>query len=349
MSVSKLLSRIVVPEIDRDELVEGKGSALVLHDHTYGITSDPLTQFAVVLSALIHDVDHRGIPNFVLIQEDEKLAAVYQNKSVAEQNSVDLAWKALMRPEFGELRSCIFSNLSELRRFRALLINSVIATDIFDKELGASRRNRWTKAFAEPLHNNTTNHNQNNNDHNNDIPNHNGDATPQQQQEHATSREDVNRKATIVIEHLIQASDVAHTMQHWHVYQKWNERLFQEMYKAFLSGRSNKDPSLTWYQGELQFLDNYMIPLARKLKDCGVFGVASDEYLNYAMENRREWANKGNDLVAILLHNYGPTTTTTLTTTMTSTDDEDEKEEEDAEPVEEETKEEIEADGQKKV
>lgn len=29
------------------------------------------------------------------------------------------------------------------------------------------------------------------------------------------SRESVNRKATIVIEHLVQASDVSHTMQHW--------------------------------------------------------------------------------------------------------------------------------------
>jgi hypothetical protein len=29
---------------------------------------------------------------------------------------------------------------------------------------------------------------------------------------------DSNRKATILIEHIIQASDVAHTMQHWHVY-----------------------------------------------------------------------------------------------------------------------------------
>jgi hypothetical protein len=36
--------------------------------------------------------------------------------------------------------------------------------------------------------------------------------------------EDTNRKATIVIE-LIQASDVSHAMQHWHVYQKWNARL----------------------------------------------------------------------------------------------------------------------------
>lgn len=29
------------------------GAAAMLHDHTYGITSDPLTQFACVFSALI--------------------------------------------------------------------------------------------------------------------------------------------------------------------------------------------------------------------------------------------------------------------------------------------------------
>jgi hypothetical protein len=27
----------------------------------------------------------------------------------------------------------------------------------------------------------------------------------------------MHRKATIVLEHIIQASDVAHTMQHWYV------------------------------------------------------------------------------------------------------------------------------------
>jgi len=42
---------------------------------------------------------------------------------------------------------------------------------------------------------------------------------------------------------LIQASDVSHTMQHWHSYRKWNERLFQEMYAAFKAGRAEKDPS----------------------------------------------------------------------------------------------------------
>lgn len=34
--------------------------ALKLHDHTSSTTSDPLTQFAVVLSALMHDVDRPG-------------------------------------------------------------------------------------------------------------------------------------------------------------------------------------------------------------------------------------------------------------------------------------------------
>ena len=106
-----------------------------------------------------------------------------------------------------------------------------------------------------------------------------------------------NRKAAIVMEHLIQASDVAHTMQHWQVYQKWNSMLFHEMYRAFQEGRSDKDPSIKWYESELGFFDHYVIPLAKKLKQCGVFGVSSDEYLNYALENRREWSNKGKGIV----------------------------------------------------
>ena len=55
-----------------------------------------------------------------------------------------------------------------------------MSTDIFDKELSALRKDRWTKAFKVP--------------------------------DSIATQEDINRKATIVIEHLIQASDVSHTM-----------------------------------------------------------------------------------------------------------------------------------------
>jgi len=262
MSVSKLLSRIIAPtEIDNQE-------AATLHDHTYGITSDPLTQFAVVLAALVHDVDHSGVSNFQLIKENSKVANVFKNKSVAEQNAIVIAWSCLMQPRFMALRKYIYSDADDLLRFRALMVNTVLATDIFDKELQTLRRNRWHKAFADD------------------------DAITDSE---SNKR---NRKATIVIEHLIQASDVAHTMQHWHVYQKWNERLFDEMMVAFKSGRMDSNPAENWYQGELKFFDSYIIPLAKKLKECGVFGVSSDEYLRYALENRREWESKGEEIVA---------------------------------------------------
>ena len=169
MSVSKLLSRIVAPDVPEDAGESDMDAAL--HDYTYGITSDPLTHLAVVLAALIHDVDHRGVPNFVLSTEDPNLAKVYQNKSVAEQNSIDLAWNALMDPSFEKLRHCIYTNESELQRFRKLLVNTVLATDIFDKELSALRKSRWNKAFSEQVDESSIEHR--------------------------------DRKATIVIEHLI--------------------------------------------------------------------------------------------------------------------------------------------------
>lgn len=71
-----------------------------------------------------------------------------------------------------------------------------------------------------------------------------------------------------------------------------------ELFKAYKEGRSEADPSLGWYQGEMGFFDFYIIPLAKKLKDCGIFGVSSDEYLNYAQRNRAEWELKGRDIVA---------------------------------------------------
>ncbi|KAL3944053.1 MAG: hypothetical protein SGBAC_001881 [Bacillariaceae sp.] len=262
MSVVKLLSRIVAPNIQ----IEDDDIEAALHDKTYGITSDPLTQFAVVLSALVHDVDHPGIPNSQLTKEGTRLAELYRDKSVAEQNSVDLAWTLLMEGNFKNLRKTIYHSEAEFKRFRALLVNTVLATDIMDKELGSLRKDRWNKAFNEEVV--------------------------------EDQMKAVNRKATIVIEHIIQASDIAHTMQHWHIYRKWNSRLFEEMYKAYTEGRAEKNPAQTWYEGEIGFFDFYIIPLAKKLKDCGVFGVSSDEYLNYAMQNRREWELHGEKVVA---------------------------------------------------
>ena len=74
-------------------------------------------------------------------------------------------------------------------------------------------------------------------------------------------------------------------------------RLLEEMYLAYATGRAVKDPTETWYEGEIGFFDYYIIPLAKKLKNCGVFGVSCDEFLNYAEDNRNEWKAKGREIV----------------------------------------------------
>ena len=290
MAVTKLLSRINVNGLDDvsegDEEEEDEGDdeeeavkvpdaiASHLHNHTYGITSDPLTQFTIVLSAFVHAVDHRGVPNDQIIKEEPEAAATYKNRSITEQRSVDKVWKKLMGPEFVELRKCIYSDAEEKKRFRQVLVNSVLATDIDDEELQARRMKRW-------------------------------EATFQQLRSDITSGDDVNRKATIVIEHLMQSADIFHFMQPWIIYEKWSSRQFEEQYVAFKAGRSDTDPSTVWYKNELQFFDNYVVPLAMQLKDCDAFVVGSDEFLNYALRNRRQFAGQGKEWVANMLAKHG--------------------------------------------
>ena len=275
MSINKLLGRIVSPDVSPGDKDYGQSHILGrLHERTYGISSDPLTQFAAVFSGLVHDVDHRGVPNFVLLNEDKTMSEYYKSRCIAEQNSVDIAWSRLFEPDMKELRRCIYTTPAELHRFRQAIVNIVLATDIFDKDCAEIRRNRWNDQFGSNA------------------------ATVSGGSNGGVDDSAVHRKAAIVLEHLIQASDVAHTMQHWTIYQKFNVRLFEEMYQAHKSGRMpGRNPAEGWYQGELSFFDNYIIPLAKKLKQCGVFGVSSDEYLNYALENRHEWSIRGQDLV----------------------------------------------------
>jgi hypothetical protein len=273
MSVNKLLTRIVTPDLASAASTKDKKAlhemAAEIHNFTHGLTSDPMASFAIVFSALIHDVDHQGVSNVQLAKEEPAMGELYRNKSVAEQNSLDIAWDLLMSEQFDQLRKFIFGTQEEMLRFRQLIVNVVLATDIFDKELGQLRKDRWNRAFH-------------------------GDAD-------LTDETIRNMRATIVIEHIIQASDVSHTMQHWHVYQKWNRKLFEEMYQAWKSGRMGSNPSEFWYQGELGFFDNYIIPLAKKLKECNVFGVSSDEYLGYALRNRAEWEERGQDILKTMV------------------------------------------------
>ena len=138
-----------------------------------------------------------------------------------------------MEDRYSTLRSYIYTDVSELQHFRQLLVNAVIATDIADKELKGLRESRWEVAFDD-------------NDDENTIDKSGGGS-----RSNSSFADNVNRKATITFEYIIQASDIAHTMQHWQTYQKFNTRLFNERYLAWLNGHLAKNPAEGWYGGEL--------------------------------------------------------------------------------------------------
>ena len=127
-----------------------------------------------------------------------------------------------MHPRFQELRETIYTTQDELSRFYQLIVNITLATDICDKKFREFRTQRFAQAFA------------------------NGDTSGITVKEMDFT---CNLKATVGMEYLIQACDVAHTMQAWPIYRQWNAKLFAEQYKAYKDGRGEKDPSDGWYQG----------------------------------------------------------------------------------------------------
>jgi hypothetical protein len=149
----------------------------------------------------------------------------------------------------------------------------VIATDILSRDLISHRDKRWKKAFKKGS----------------------------SDSDYDTIRD---LQATVVIEHAMQAADAAHTMQSFRTYLKWSEKLFEEMYQAHHAGRADRDPSAGWYMGELAFFDKFVIPLATRLRDCGIFGASGDEYLKNALENRRLWADKGKSIARDMKENF---------------------------------------------
>jgi hypothetical protein len=175
MSVNKLLHRIVAVDYNEHatnaEINPQDETTAKIHEYTHGICSDPMAILAIVFSALIHDVDHQGISNVQLAKEEPEMGEMYRQTSVAEQNSIDVAWDELMSPRFDNMRKFIFGTQGELLRFRQLLVNVVMATDIFDKTINDRRKERWERAFNPP--------------------------------QGATKQEINNLRATIVIEHIV--------------------------------------------------------------------------------------------------------------------------------------------------
>lgn len=267
MSARKLVQRVTTSQHQN-----ASDKPKEVYEETFGLSDDPLAQFAMVFSALIHDIDRTGgVSNGQLVQENSALAKKYNGRCIWEQHAVDLAWNQLMQPEFEDLRECICSDEAELKHFRQCVVNSVLGTNFIDEQLLEIRKGCWEKAYGEKTD---------------------------------TKKKNLNLKASIVLKLTMQAADSFHALQHWQLFQKWSERHFFELYSAFKEGRIEADPSVFWYKSEMMFFDEHVIPLCKKMQKCGVFGPSANEFLAFATTNRDLWSSKGADLVKSFVNKY---------------------------------------------
>ena len=117
-----------------------------------------------------------------------------------------MAWDLLMDPSYQTLVSTICSNHDELKRFRQLLVQTVMATDIADAELRAARNCRWDKAFANESADEEKKDGEDESDHDAGMDDSGRSLSgPKHDQNPEESEDDKNRKATIILEHLMQA------------------------------------------------------------------------------------------------------------------------------------------------
>jgi hypothetical protein len=117
---------------------------------TFGFKDDPLMQFALLFAAMIHDVEHQGIPNRQLGIENDVLAIQYNDQSIAEHRSLYIAFSELLKPDYKDLRSVIFPEMDDYRRFRKAVVNLVLTTDIASPERTQIGKSKWKEAFGDP-------------------------------------------------------------------------------------------------------------------------------------------------------------------------------------------------------
>lgn len=108
-------------------------------------------------------------------------------------------------------------------------------------------------------------------------------------------------KASVVLETILTAADVAHNLQSWDHMVKWSGRLYNELRKAHVDGRG-PDVSRNWFENQIGFLESYLLPLARRLEDTGVFGEElGSTFPRTVEENRDRWLTEGYDISQITI------------------------------------------------
>ena len=89
---------------------------------------DEINLFALMISALIHDIDHPGHTNLFEINSETKLAKKYNNKSILENHHCEFGLNLINLPKIK-----LLNNLSHNEQiiFKEIITKSIMSTDMF--------------------------------------------------------------------------------------------------------------------------------------------------------------------------------------------------------------------------
>jgi hypothetical protein len=285
---------------------------------TTDIIHNSFTHFALVFACVIHDVEHTGKSNKILNTTRHKITRKY-SWSEAEHNSVHVAIQLLSCRKYKDLLNAICPSTNDRDLFIQKVLWAILSTDIASTERLNGCIARFNEAYSSQVGDLFT------------VDLHN---IPQASPNGAETRrgsmrsfnavtkylkighyyvrnlhdEDIEStdngsKGRAAIEHLMQVADIAHIMQNWENFLKWNLRMYKELMDCHKNGLI-PDPSSGWSEVQIDFIVNYVIPLACRTNIVFDDNLSMLNLTNNAQANLSRWINEGDIIAGIFVSGY---------------------------------------------
>ena len=268
---------------------------------------DPLVIFTLLLAALVHDVCHYGKSNSILRDQQHQISKLYP-KHYAERFSMDTAIELLLNEEFSNFRDAFIPDTLSKLSFVKLFYCSLLITDIALTESvqGGISRFHFVNAMQTTYHDDNKKADKET-DYDPTLCPLTGIldeiclkvVTREDKEKHKEqlSISKSNLELCMLSEHLMQTCDVAHLMQGWKNYVKWNFRLYKELLVCHREGLI-PDPSTNWVKGQTSFVEAYVYPLAARTESSmGNFANLQSS----TKENNDRWGREGSLILNIFV------------------------------------------------
>lgn len=261
---------------------------------------DPLNSFSLIFSALVHDAGHTGMSNKILVETKHPLSEKYENGvPIAEKLSLEIALEILFKTEYQAFRTAIIPKVIDKIQYAKTLFQSILVTDIATPgrvKLGIERYEVAQNEQGEydtrlcPLA-----------VHIQGVFDGVGlEETVLTEYPDEFVITHTGLQKCVRNEHMMLLSDISHLLQGWEHFVKWNFRLFKELNECFAQGFCN-DPRDGWFEGQIGFLDFYILPLAKRSKIYFDKEFA-DALVENGLNNRKLWTRFGVKGTAIMVN-----------------------------------------------